>query len=100
MQIAGCEVAKFKRADANADQPQRWMPDGCGHATHLPVFALDKCQTNPAIRHGFAESDRWIAWRDTGCGFFFGVGSGDPRLWVEQPRATGQGGATLNYHSA
>lgn len=98
--MAGRKVAKLKRADANTDQTQGWMPDGGSHAPHLTVFALDQLNGNPTIRHGLAETDRWNAWRDTGCGFVLGVGSGDPRLWIEQPRATGQGGATLNYHSA
>ena len=44
-----CERAEAEFPDAHADQSQRGMADGSGHAADLPVFPLDKFKAEPAI---------------------------------------------------
>ena len=63
------------------------MADGGGHPANLAVFPLEQLQTDPAVRHVFAETNRRIArW-----GLW---------LWLKQPRATRQSLSFLDYYSA
>ena len=52
------QISQFKATNPHAQQTQRRMPDGRRHAPYLAVFALDQFQTDPAIRHAFAKTDR------------------------------------------
>src|ERR1039458_4477041 len=58
------QIPKPKISDADANQSQRRMADGGGHAAHLPVFAFDQFQPNPAIRYAFTETNRRVARRN------------------------------------
>ena len=51
------------------------MTDRGGHSTDLAILAFDKFEREPAVWHGFAETNRWIARRDRG-------------YWVQQSRDT------------
>jgi multidrug efflux pump subunit AcrA (membrane-fusion protein) len=55
---------ELDRANPHPDQTQGRMPNRGGHVPDLPVFAFDQFQTNPAIRHAFAKTDRRVARRD------------------------------------
>jgi hypothetical protein len=73
--------------NAGPNEPQRRMPNGGGHATHLAVFAFDELECDPAIGNRFAHTDRRIAWRD------FGLG-------IEQARATGERAVVVDHDAA
>src|SRR5262245_52897866 len=81
------EAREIEVTDARADQTQSRMPDGCGHAAHLTVFALDQVESDPAVGHVLPKPDGWIARRNEW-------------LWIEQLRLTGERLATLNDDSA
>src|ERR1051325_29541 len=58
------QFAQPESADAHAQQAQRRMADGGGHAAHLAIFAFDEFEADPAVRHVLAETDRRLARRD------------------------------------
>src|SRR6266702_5844217 len=61
---ARAQAGQLKLADLRADEPQGRMANGRGHAPDLAIFALDQFQTQPADRHGFAQTDRRWAGRN------------------------------------
>lgn len=81
--MAGLERCEVKSADTHADQAQRGVADGGGHASDLAVTAFDEFEGDPAIGNGFPHANGRVSGRDCGLG-------------VEQPSAAGEGGAALN----
>ena len=58
------EIAQAKPADADAQEAERGMADGGGHAPDLAVFALSQFKRNPAGGHRFAETNGRMAGRN------------------------------------
>src|ERR1700759_322109 len=52
------QVAQFELADSHANQPQRRMAHGSGHAAHLAILALHELKREPGVGDAFADSDR------------------------------------------
>src|SRR5437867_9885686 len=52
------EIAQSDRTDGNANEAQRWMAHGRGHAADLPALPLAQGDLEPGRRDGLAESDR------------------------------------------
>lgn len=71
------EVGEAQRADACAQEPERGVADGGGHAANLSIFPFSQLQRDPAIRYGFPHADGWVAGRKG----WFGI---------EPPGATGK----------
>jgi len=66
--LAWGERTQLVGANPHAHQAQRGMPDGGGHATHLPIASLDEFEADPAIGDGQAVADGRHARRDIGLG--------------------------------
>ena len=88
------------------------MADGRRHPPHLTVLAFDQFQSNPAIRHRFAETDGRIARGNLGgasvpasrllrtvARLVSSLAPPDFRLGFEQPSAAGQGFAALDQNT-
>lgn len=61
-------MSEFELADAHADEAERGMTDGGGHAANLTIFSLDQFERDPGVRDILPKSDRRLARRDEGSG--------------------------------
>lgn len=55
--MAGGEFAEGKITRAHTDEAERWMADGCGHATNLTVFSFDEFEGEPRVGDIFPDAD-------------------------------------------
>ena len=55
--LARRQIAQPEAAHAHSQQAQGGMAHRRRHPPHLPVFAFDQLESNPAIRHAFAKAD-------------------------------------------
>jgi hypothetical protein len=58
--LAGRKVPKIEGADADAQETEGRVADGCSHAAHLTVLSLDQFEFEPAVGDTFPEADGWI----------------------------------------
>src|SRR5436190_23803687 len=72
--MTGGKRTELKLSDGDAQQPQRGVPNCCGHAAHLAGLAFGEFEGEPAVGIVFAETNRGLARRQLG-------------LWIEQPHA-------------
>lgn len=80
------QVAERELTDADAEEAERGMADGRGHAADLAVAALDQFELEPAVGHILPEADGGIArWKD-------GLG-------IEKGHAAGSGAVVLDGDS-
>ena len=84
--LSRAKMAHIISSDTHSDEPQGGVTDGGGHPADLPVFSLGQLESDPAVRHVFAETDRGIPWGEVGLG-------------VEPPGPAGQGGASGDLHA-
>lgn len=85
--MAGGEIAEREVADADAQEAERGMAHGGGHAADLAVFAFDELEREPGVRDGFADADGGIAWRKGG-------------WWGEKADAAGERAEVAEVESA
>ena len=62
--MARRQIPEPEIPDAHANQAQCRTADGRCHPPHLPVLAFNQFQSNPTIRHRFAETDGRVAWEN------------------------------------
>src|SRR5688572_30551133 len=82
---AGGEPTQRVRADGDADQAERRVPYGRGHAPDLPVAPFGDAQLEPAVGHRLAHADRRLTrWQGR---------------WLDQPGLR-RAGALAREHDA
>ena len=84
---AGGEIAEGELADAGAEEAERGVADGGGHAADLAVFSFDEFEGEPGVGDGFSHADGRDARSDGGSG-------------IEQARATGQRAIVVDRDAA
>jgi hypothetical protein len=84
---AGGEIAEGELADAGAEEAERGVADGGGHAADLAVFSFDEFEGEPGVGDGFSHADGRDARSDGGSG-------------IEQARAAGQGAVVVDRDAA
>jgi hypothetical protein len=90
--VAGCECesGECERTDADAEQAERGVADGSGHAADLAVFAFGEFEGDPGVGDVFAETDRWIAWREIGRCIEKPGTAGERAVFAERDAAGGE----------
>ena len=84
---AGGEITKEKVADAGAQEAERGVADGGGHAADLAIFSLREFEGEPGVGDGFSHADGRDARSDDGNG-------------IEEVRAAGQGAVIVDRDAA
>ena len=85
--LAGGEIPKGKVADAGAEQAERGVANGGGHAADLAIFSLREFKGEPGVGDGFSHADGRDARSDDGSG-------------IEEVRAAGQGAVIVDRDAA
>jgi len=84
---AGGEITKEKVADAGAQEAERGVADGGGHAADLAVFSFDEFEGEPGVGDGFSHADGRVARGEGGSG-------------IDEARATGQRAVIVDHDTA
>ena len=84
---AGGEITKGKVTGAGAEQAERGVANGGGHAADLAIFSLREFEGEPGVGDGFSHADGRDARSDGGSG-------------IEQARATGQRAVVVDRDAA
>ena len=84
---AGGEITKGKVTDAGAEQAERGVANGGGHAADLAIFSLREFEGEPGVGDGFSHADGRVARSDGGNG-------------IEEVRAAGQGAVIVDRDAA
>ena len=58
--LAGLQAVECPFARADADQTERGMADGSGHAAHLAVASFGECNFDPRCGDGLPKANGWI----------------------------------------
>ena len=84
---AGGEIAEGELADAGAEEAERGVANGGGHAADLAIFSLREFEGEPGVGDGFSHADGRVARSDGGNG-------------IEEVRAAGQGAVIVDRDAA
>jgi hypothetical protein len=100
--VAGLEGERFERegANADADQAERGVADGGGHAADLAVFAFGEFEGEPGVGNVFADANRWVALREVRrCIEKVGT-AGERAVFAERDTAGGKAGEGVGRRDA
>ena len=97
---AGGEITKGKVADAGAEQAERGVANGGGHAADLAVFSLREFEGEPGVGDGFSHADGRDARSDGGSGIEQARATGQRAIVVDRDAAAGEAGEGIRGRGA